>query len=52
MIGKMDYKTINKNFLERNNLPYKEIKVNNQNIGELRKLSYQQIQIWILLGIG
>lgn len=28
-------------FLEKNNLPYKEIKINNQNINELKKLSFQ-----------
>ena len=28
-------------FLERNNLPYKEIKINNQNINELKKISFQ-----------
>ncbi|PIO07557.1 hypothetical protein COU59_03310 [Candidatus Pacearchaeota archaeon CG10_big_fil_rev_8_21_14_0_10_34_12] len=28
-------------FLKKNNLPHKEIKINNENIHELRKLSFQ-----------
>ncbi len=28
-------------FLEKNNLPYKEIQINSQNINELKKLSFQ-----------
>ncbi len=30
-----------KNFLEKNSLQYKEIKINDQNIHELKKLSFQ-----------